>query len=141
MNEFIWHKEYSLDEVNRLSKGTMFEYLDIQFTEITSNSLTAAMPVTAKILQPLGRVHGGANVVLAEGIMSTGGNLVVEPDKFACVGLEINANHIRPATSGTVIAIARPLHLGRTTHVWECTLKHNDKITCISRMTLAVISR
>ena len=100
------------------------------------------MPANARTKQPLGIVHGGANVVLAETIASTGANLVIDPEKFYCVGLEINANHIRPVKEGLVTGIARPIHIGRTTQVWLIDLYNEaGKQTCVSRMTASVVPR
>lgn len=138
----IWFKDYSLDAINQRSKNTMAEFLDIKFTKINDDSLVAQMPVTDKVKQPAGIVHGGANVVLAETIASTAANICVDLEKFYCVGLEINANHIKSVTKGIVEGIARPLHIGRSTHVWEIKIYNSAKeLTCVSRMTAQVITR
>lgn len=141
MND-IWFKPYSLQELNRRSENTMAEFLGISFTHMDSHSLTATMPATDRTKQPIGIVHGGANVVLAETVASTAANAVVDIEHFYCVGLEINANHIRSVKEGLVTAIARPIHLGRSTQVWQIDL-FNDagQQTCVSRMTASVISR
>ncbi len=138
----IWFQPITIDNLNQRSADTMGDFLGIRFTEIGENSLTATMPVTARTRQPLGIVHGGANVVLAETIASTAANMVIDNALSYCVGLEINANHIRSVDEGLVTGIARPAHLGRSTQVWLIDL-FNDagQLSCTSRMTAAVISR
>src|SRR5215208_4706820 len=98
----IWFKNFTLEVLNKRSAKTLSDYFGIKFTKIEGDSLTAIMPVTDIIKQPLGLVHGGANVVLAETIASTAANLVVDINKSYCVGLEINANHIRGVKTGTI---------------------------------------
>ncbi len=138
----IWFKPFTLDDLNNRGKGTLADHLGILFTEIGEGFLTATMPVTAYIKQPLGIVHGGANVVLAETVASTAANVAVDIERFYCVGLEINANHIRPATEGVLTAVARPIHIGRTTHVWHIDIVNDaGKQTCVSRMTASVVAR
>ncbi len=138
----IWHRELTLDALNQRGAKTMVEWLDIQFIEIGESYLVATMPVAEKTRQPIGILHGGASVVLAETIASTAANQVVDIDNFYCVGLEINANHIRPVKEGLVTGKASPIHLGRTTQVWQIKLKNEEgKTTCISRMTASVIKR
>lgn len=138
----IWFKNYSLIELNKRGKNTMSECLDIQFIEIGDRFLSASMPVNSRTKQPIGILHGGANVVLAETVASTAANAVVDLEKHYCVGLEINANHLRSVKEGLVYATASPIHIGRTTQVWEIIiLDESQKKTCISRMTAAVINR
>lgn len=138
----IWFKHFSINDLNERGKNTMADFLGIKFTEIGDESLTATMHANEQTKQPIGIIHGGANVVLAETIASTGANAVVDIEQYYCVGLEINANHIRPVKEGLVKGIARPLHLGRTTQVWHIEiLNEAGKLTCVSRMTAAVISR
>lgn len=141
MND-IWFKPFSIEELNRRGENTLADFLGIKFTQITSNSLTATMPANERTKQPIGIVHGGANVVLAETIASTAANAVVDLVDYYCVGLEINANHIRSVREGLITGIARPAHLGRSTQVWMIDL-FNDagQLTCISRMTASVIAR
>jgi len=115
-------------------------FLDIIITECTDDSLTATMPVVDKTRQPFGILHGGASVVLAETVGSIAANLVVDANKFRCVGQEINANHIRPTSSGLVTATAKPIHLGRGSQVWDIRIMNEqNKLACISRLTMAVI--
>lgn len=139
----IWfNKQISIDELNQRGRNTMSEFLGIEFTEIGDDFLTATMPVNERTRQPIGILHGGANVVLAETVASTAANAVVDLSKFYCVGLEINANHIRSVKEGIVTAVTKPIHLGRTTQIWEINLFNEEgKKTCISRMTASVLSR
>ena len=130
-----------LDALNAASRGTLIAHLGIVFTEAGPDWLRATMPVDARTLQPYGLLHGGASVVLAETLGSSAGNLCAEPGRI-CVGLEINANHLRAARSGTVTGTARPLHVGRATQVWEIRIEDAaGKPVCVSRLTLAVIDR
>ena len=137
----IWHQEIpAVDSLNAFSKNTMAEALDIQFTEVGPDYLKATMPVDHRTHQPYGILHGGASVVLAETIGSVASVLVVDHSRYKCVGMEINANHLRPVHSGLVTATAMPLHLGRTTHVWDIKIHDNrHRLICIARLTVAVI--
>lgn len=138
----IWHRPITLEEMNRRSEGTLADFLGIRFTSLDEGTLTAQMPVRSHTLQPIGIVHGGANVVLAETVASTAANAVVDIERFYCVGLEINANHIRSVKQGLITAVTKPIHLGRSTQVWEIVLTDDaGRITCASRMTAAVITR
>ena len=138
----MFNDNISLKNLNNLCLGNMAETLEIEFTEITSNSLTAKMPVNHKTKQPYGILHGGASVALAETVGSIAGNLLVNDSGKMCVGLEINANHLRPANDGYVYAVATPLHLGSKTHVWDIKISNDDnKLVCVSRLTLAVIPK
>lgn len=138
----IWFKPLTIADLNQRGENTLASFLDIQFTHIGEETLTATMPVHAKIKQPVGIVHGGANVVLAETIASTAANAVIDLAHYYCVGLEINANHIRSVTEGVITGITRPIHIGRTTHVWHIDLYNEaGKQTCVSRMTASVIAR
>ncbi len=129
-------------DLNERGKNTMSEFLGIEFTEVGEDSMTATMPASDRTRQPIGIVHGGANVVLAETIASTAANAVVDLSKFYCVGLEINANHIRSVREGLITAVTRPIHLGRSTHIWQIDLFNDEgKRTCVSRMTASVIAR
>lgn len=138
----IWFNEFTLYELNQRGKDTLADFLGIAFTAITEDTLTATMPADERTKQPIGIVHGGANVVLAETIASTAANAVVDLEQYYCVGLEINANHIRAVREGLITGVARPIHLGRTTQVWHIELyNERHQITCISRMTAAVVAR
>lgn len=138
----IWFRNYSIEEFNQRGQKTMLEFLGIQFTEVGDDFLKATMPVTERTKQPIGILHGGANVVLAESVASTAANAVIDINQFYCVGLEINANHLRSVNEGLVTAITTPIHLGRTTQVWQINIFNEaGKQTCVSRMTAAVITR
>lgn len=139
----IWfNKMISVEELNQRGKNTMSEFLGIEFIDIGDDTMTATMPVNERTKQPIGILHGGANVVLAETIASTAANAVVDLSRFYCVGLEINANHIRSVKEGLVTAITKPIHIGRTTQIWEIQLYNDEgKKTCISRMTASVLGR
>ena len=130
----------SIEELNRLSQGTLIEHLGIVFTAAGEDWLQATMPVDERTRQPYGLLHGGASVVLAETLGSSAGNLCVDTATQVCVGLEINANHLRAAREGVVTGTARAIHVGRSTQVWEIRIENEaGKLVCISRLTLAVI--
>lgn len=130
----------SLDELNRLSRGTLIDHLGIVFTGAGEDWLQATMPVDERTRQPYGLLHGGSSVVLAETLGSSAGNLCVDTASQVCVGLEINANHLRAVRTGVVTGTARALHVGRTTQVWEIRIENEaGKPVCISRLTLAVV--
>ncbi len=139
----IWfHKELSVEQLQPLGKGTMGEYLGIEWTETGDNFVKARMPVDHRTKQPYGLLHGGASCVLAETIGSVASAMVVDHTKFYCVGLEINANHIRGVREGFVTGIATPLHLGATTHVWDIKIYDDrEKLVCVSRLTVAILAR
>ena len=129
----------SLDALNVLSRDTAIDALGIVFTEIGADFLRATMPVDARTRQPYGLLHGGASVLLAETLGSTAGNLCVAPGR-RCVGIEINANHLRAMREGLVTGTARALHVGSRTQVWEIHIEDADgRRVCISRLTLAVV--
>ncbi len=135
----IWKNPASLKEINRFSKNTMVEHLEICITEIGDDYLKASMPVCAKTHQPMGILHGGATVALAETVSSIAAFLAA-PSGKRCVGLEVNANHLRSVKSGLVFAVARPIHIGRSTQVWDIRVTdENDKRVAISRITIAVL--
>ena len=138
----IWAKEFSLEDLNERPKGHIGEVLEIEFTEITPDFLSARMPVNEKTRQPYGILHGGASVVLAETLGSVASNLVINSDKYIGVGLEVNANHLRPVKSGFVTGICTPIHIGGKTHVWDIKLyDERGKMTCVSRLTVAIIPK
>ena len=136
----IWLQPPDLAALNALSKNTLVELLDIRFEAFDDDSLTASMVVDPRTHQPYGLLHGGASVVLAETLGSTASYLCIDSTRFYCVGLEVNANHLRGLRSGRVLAVARPLHLGRSTQVWDIRLSGDDgKLSCVSRLTMAVV--
>lgn len=135
----IWKQAVSVETLNTLHHNTVVSLLGIEFLEVGDDFLRARAPVDARTRQPAGILHGGVSVVLAETLGSCGAAFAA-PQGHRVVGLEINANHLRSATSGWVTGLARPYHIGRTTHVWHIELRDDaDKLTCISRITMAVL--
>jgi len=139
----IWYnKSLKLSDLGAIEPGTMAEFLGMEWTELGEDYIKIKMPVDQHTKQPYGLLHGGASCALAETIGSVASQLILDPNKFICVGLEINANHIRSARSGFVIGTAKPLHLGGTTHVWDIKIHDEaDKLICISRLTLAILKK
>lgn len=136
----IWFKNFTLEEINRLSRNTLLEHLDIRFEEIGPDYLTASMPVDHRTVQPMGLLHGGASAALAESLGSVAATLCVDSSQYACVGMEINANHLKPVREGRVSGITKPLHIGKNTQVWEIRISDEKKrLVCVSRLTLAVV--
>lgn len=138
---YIWfNKTITLDEINSLNKDTMAEFLEMNWVEIGDDYLRLSMPVSNKNKQPYGFLHGGASCVLAETIGSVASALVIDRENFYCVGLEINANHLRSVTQGVVTAKCLPLHLGKSTHVWDIRIyDEREKMFCVSRLTVAIL--
>lgn len=135
----IWHGRPDLALANALSAGCAIGHLGIEFLELGDDHLTARMPVDDRTRQPLGLLHGGASVLLAETLVSFAATFVVGTDR-RCVGMEINANHLRPVTNGWVLGTARPLSLGRRSQVWETRVCDDDgRLVCVSRCTVAVL--
>lgn len=139
----IWFDPaFSMQQLEGLGTGTMAEWLGIEWVEVGPDFIRARMPVDHRTRQPYGLLHGGASVALAETIGSVGAAYTVDPAKFIAVGMEINANHVRSARSGYVQAIARPLHKGGTTQVWDIRITdEKDKLVCVSRLTVAILKR
>ena len=136
----LWRTEPDLERLNAAQKNTIGELLDIRFESFDGQSLTASMAVDARTHQPFGLLHGGASVVLAESLGSMASFLCIDTERFYCVGLEVYANHLRGLRSGRVTGVARAVHIGRTTHVWDIRLQGDDgKPSCISRLTVAVV--
>jgi 1,4-dihydroxy-2-naphthoyl-CoA hydrolase len=136
-------QDFSLEQLNALNKNTLGEHFGIVFTEIGPDFLRASMPVTPHNVQPLRMLHGGASVAFAETMGSLMGNMLVpEPGKQACLGLEINANHIRPVTEGNMVfGECKALHVGKTTMIFEIKINNQaGKLVCISRLTVAVVT-
>ncbi|OAQ38759.1 esterase [Pedobacter psychrophilus] len=136
----IWFTKPDLEELNNRPKNNIGGLLGIEFTEIGDDFIKAIMPVDDRTRQPYGILHGGASVVLTETLGSVASNLVLDTNFKMGVGLEVNANHLRPVKSGFVTGICTPIHIGGKTHVWDIKL-YNDKgkITCISRLTTAIV--
>ena len=136
----IWKKPISLDEIIRVHVGTTVAHLGIEMLEIGDDFLRARVPVDERTRQPFGLLHGGVSVVLAETLGSTGA-YYSSPEGHRAVGLDINANHLRATTSGWVTATARPVHIGRTTQVWQIDMVNDaGQPTCTSRITMAVLT-
>jgi 1,4-dihydroxy-2-naphthoyl-CoA hydrolase len=138
----IWRVQATPEQLRERSKNTLAEWLDIRVTEIGPDYLRATMPVNSHTHQPQGILHGGASVALAETVGSLAANLCVDVSKFVCVGQEINANHVRSASSGLVTGTARPYHVGGRSQVWGIEIRdENDKLVCVARITMAVVER
>ncbi len=138
----IWFKTPDPEVLQDQALGTMVKHLGISVTEIGDDYLRATMPVDERTVQPFGLLHGGASVVLAETIGSIGANLAIDSSRQYCVGLEINANHLRSVREGSVTGTAKPLHMGRATQVWQIEIHDQaGRLICVSRITLAVLDR
>jgi 1,4-dihydroxy-2-naphthoyl-CoA hydrolase len=137
----IWFDGFPLDYANERARDSLIAHLGIEVIEAGDDYLKARMPVDHRTRQPAGVLHGGASVALAETLASWGAAFAVDRTRHHCVGIEINANHVRPASGGTVTGIARPIQLGRTLHVWEVRISdEKDRLVCISRVTMAVLN-
>ncbi len=137
----IWfNKSLSLSNIKDFGKETMADYLGMQWVEIGDDFLKLSMPVNEKTKQPYGILHGGASCALAETVGSVASALVIDMDKYICVGLEINANHVRSAKDGIVTGHCTPLHIGKSTHVWDIKIyDQSNKLICVSRLTVAIL--
>ena len=134
----IWKKSFNLEGLNNGLQNTLCDHLDMHVTEVGDDYVMGTMPVDARTTQPMGLLHGGASVALAETLGSLAANLAVDQTSY-CVGLDINANHIRSMNSGLVTAKASATHIGRSTQIWEITLQDEDgRLVCVSRLTMAV---
>ena len=139
----IWFEPgLTVAQLQPLSDNTMGQHLGMEFVEVGEDFLKGRMPVDHRTRQPYGLLHGGASVALAETLGSVAAAFVVDRSQYNAVGLEINANHLRGVREGFVTGIARPLHLGKTTHVWEIRIHdEKDKLVCVSRLTVAIIKK
>lgn len=141
----IWHHSntsMTIEMLHSLGHNTMGSHLGMEFTEIGENFLKARMPVDERTRQPYGLLHGGASAALAETLGSVASAYVIDREKYICVGLEINANHVRGAKQGYVYGTATPLHLGKTTHVWDIRIvDEREKLVCVSRLTVAILKK
>jgi 1,4-dihydroxy-2-naphthoyl-CoA hydrolase len=137
----IWRNAATVEELQARARNTLIEWLGMRFTEIGPDFLCASMPVHAHTHQPMGVLHGGASVALAETVGSTAANLCVDSAREMCLGQEINANHLRPVYEGEVTATARPLHRGSRSQVWQIEIcDENARLVCVSRLTMAVVA-
>lgn len=138
---FKWQKTATVELLNQMRKSTLVEHLDIKIEEIGEDFLLASMPVDQRTHQPLGILHGGASIALAETVGSLAANLAVD-DSHYCVGLEVNGNHVRAIKQGRVYAKAKALHIGRSTHVWEIKIRDStQRMICCSRLTMSVLAK
>lgn len=138
----IFSKDITLEALNKLSRNTMAERIGIEFTAIGDDFMEARMPVDSRTHQPFGLLHGGASVALAETLGSVAAHCCVDPAKQFCVGLDINANHLRGVREGFVTGVTKPVHIGKKTQVWEIRITNQkDELVCISRITMAVLDK
>jgi 1,4-dihydroxy-2-naphthoyl-CoA hydrolase len=139
----IWfNKALQLSDLTDFGKGNMIEHLGIQLLELGDDFIKGTMPVDHRTKQPYGLLHGGASATLAETLGSFASALVIDTSKFICVGLEINANHIRSAKAGYVTGTCTPIHLGSSTHIWDIRIvDEQNKLVCISRLTVAILPK
>jgi 1,4-dihydroxy-2-naphthoyl-CoA hydrolase len=136
----IWRTQTTAAQLQEDARDTLAEHIGIRVTEVGADYLRATMPVDAKTLQPMGVLHGGASVALAETVGSMAASMCVDPSQHTVLGQDINANHLRSVTSGTVTATARPYHLGRRSQVWNIEIRdERDKLVCVARLTMAVV--
>jgi 1,4-dihydroxy-2-naphthoyl-CoA hydrolase len=138
----IWFEPVTLNEIKQWSRHILIENMGIEFTAVGDDFLQARMPVDERTIQPLGCLHGGASCVLAETIGSVGAHFCVDPMNRFCVGLEINVNHVKSMKSGFVYGTARPLHLGKSTQIWDIQIRDDkESLVAISRLTMAVLQK
>jgi len=140
--EPMFHPEATVDHINSMTKNNMLEHLGIVCTEVGEDYIKATMPVDHRTHQPYGLLHGGASVVLAETLGSLATHCTIDSKNQYAVGLDINANHIRSVKSGIVTGVTRAIHVGRKTQVWEIKIHdENEKLVCISRITMAIVDK
>ena len=138
----IWKQKLNTTDLNNQRKNTLAETIAIAFEEIGENYLKASMPVSPVVHQPYGLLHGGASAALAETVGSVASWMCIDPQKQICVGMEINCNNIKSKKNGMVTAVARPLHIGAASHVWDIRIEdENNKLICVSRLTVAVLKK
>jgi 1,4-dihydroxy-2-naphthoyl-CoA hydrolase len=136
----IWFANPTIEQAHAAHMGLLASHLGIEFTEFGPDYLRGTMPVEARVHQPMGYLHGGASVVLAETLGSVAANYVVDSSRQRCMGQEINANHLRPVSEGIVTGTARPFHLGTRSQVWNIEIRDpRERLVCISRLTVAVL--
>ena len=138
----MWKSNFNVRQINEMCKSTIHDALGIIITEKGDDFLAGTMPVDSRTVQPMGILHGGANVVLAESLGSIASLMLIDPNEEISVGLDVNANHIRSAKSGLVTGVARPINIGRKIHVWEIKITDEEgKLTCVSRLTVSVLPK
>jgi 1,4-dihydroxy-2-naphthoyl-CoA hydrolase len=142
MTDTIWFKDYTIEEIKSYAETNMVSHVGIEYTELGPDYLKGTMPADSRTMQPYGILHGGASCVLAESLGSTAGALCVDREKYAVVGVEINANHIRPVSGGFVTGHCKPIHVGRKTHIWQTDIYNEDgKLSATSRLTVMVVEK
>ena len=138
----IWYRTPDPALIDAMSKGTIDEHLGIKITQVGDDYLSGTMPADKRTFQPYGIFHGGANVVLAETLGSIAGAHVIDTNSLLCLGQEVSATHLRPVSSGMVTGTARPIHLGKRSHVWEIRLENDQgKLSCIAKLILAIVAK
>ena len=138
----IWKWKVTPEDAQKSSSKSMSAHIGLKITEIGEDYVRGTMPVDHRTVQPWGRLHGGANVVMAEELGSFAANMCLDSNAYFAVGLDINANHLRGVTSGSVTGTARPVHIGRSTQVWEIHIVDDQgQLACISRLTMAVVPK
>ena len=138
----IWFKDYSIEEWGDRTKGTIHDSLGIEITELGDDTVSGFMPIDERTFQPMRILHGGASVVLAESLGSIGSSLIVDPDKYYAVGQSINANHVRPGVKGFANGIAKPIHIGTRSHIWDIEIFNDEqKLMCTCRLTMAIVAK
>ncbi|MBT3527737.1 MAG: hotdog fold thioesterase [Porticoccaceae bacterium] len=138
----MWYRTPDPALIDAMSKGTIDEHLGIKITQVGDDYLSGTMPADKRTFQPYGIVHGGANVVLAETLGSIAGAHVIDTNSLLCLGQEVSATHLRPVSSGMVTGTARPIHLGKRSHVWEIRLENDQgKLSCIAKLILAIVAK
>lgn len=138
----IWKWNPGPAGAQQAALGSMSAHIGLKVTEIGADFVRGTMPVDQRTMQPYGRLHGGANVVMAEELGSMAANMCLDPNEAFAVGLDINANHLRGVTTGSVTGTARPVHIGRSTQVWQIHIEDDaGKLVCLSRLTMAVVSK
>lgn len=142
MNSIWFDKSITVEKIKSLSNNSMIEHLGLEWSELGDNYIKAKLPVDHRTRQPFGLLHGGASCMLAETLGSYASHLVVDAEKFFCVGLEINANHVRGVKDGFVEGICTPIHLGNSSHIWDIKIyDEKGKLACISRLTVAILKK
>ena len=135
-------KEELLEILNAKSKNTLMETLEIRYVDVSEDELVATMPVNERVHQPMGILHGGATVALAESVGSAASQIFIDHEKYEVRGIEISANHVRSKRSGVVKAVARPVHKGKTTHLWEIRITdEKDRMISICKLTTIILPK
>lgn len=138
----IWHSEVTPQSLEQIEGGGFARRIGIRISGVGADYLRATLRVTPDLHQPYGILHGGVSVALAETVGSLAAGLCVDPERFICLGQQIDANHLRPVSAGVITATARPFHIGHRSHVWGIEIRDEEgRLTCVSRLTMAVVPR